>query len=248
MDVFQDYARFYNALYKEKDYMKEARDVDSLLKKWSPGAKSMIVYGCGTGKHDVCFEQLGYGIHGIDMSEEMVTEARKASSTITYEVADIRTYEPKNKYDVVISLFHVMSYQNSNEDICNAFRAARKALEKGSIFLFDAWYGPGVLTDPPAVRVKVVEEKDFTIRRIARPVVHPNTDIVDVNYELLIEDKQSAALKTITESHHMRYFFMPELRKYLEEAGFELVDSADCNTLGEPDFNSWTAYFIARAV
>ena len=34
MDVFQDYARFYNALYKEKDYSKEAKEADSIIKKW----------------------------------------------------------------------------------------------------------------------------------------------------------------------------------------------------------------------
>ncbi|MBR6255774.1 MAG: methyltransferase domain-containing protein [Lachnospiraceae bacterium] len=248
MDVFQDYARFYNALYKEKDYSKEAKEADSIIKKWDPAAKTMIVYGCGTGKHDVCFEKLGYRLHGIDMSREMVEEAQKASSSITYEVADIRTYEPKEKYDVVVSMFHVMSYQNSNEDICNAFVAARKALDKDGIFLFDAWYGPGVLSDPPALRVKDVEEKDFRIRRIARPVVHANTDIVDVNYELLVEDKDTHTLKTITESHHMRYFFKPEIEMYLKEAGFELLEVIDCNTLKEPDFGSWTAYFAARAL
>ena len=248
MDVFQEYAKFYNALYKEKDYMSEAKDVDGLLKKWKENIVSLAVYGCGTGKHDRCFEQLGYKIHGIDMSDDMVAEARKASDTIEYEVADIRTYEPKEKYDAVVSLFHVMSYQNGNEDICNAFTAARKALNVGGIFLFDVWYGPGVLSDPPALRVKKVEEEEFRLWRIARPEIHANTNIVDVNYEMLVTDKKTNSLHTIEESHHMRYFFKPELEQFLQIAGFELIDCADCNTLKVPDFNSWTAYFVAKAV
>ena len=63
-----------------------------------------------------------------------------------------------------------------------------------------------------------------------------------------MEDKDTHTLKTITESHHMRYFFKPEIEMYLKEAGFELLEVIDCNTLKEPDFGSWTAYFAARAL
>lgn len=54
--------------------------------------------------------------------------------------------------------------------------------------------------------------------------------------------------QSVNETHKMRYFFKPELKFFLEEAGFELIDTLDCNTLGETDYNSWTSYFIAKAV
>ena len=41
------------------------------------------------------------------------------------------------KYDVVISLFHVMSYQNNNEKILKAFSTAKKHLKANGIFIFD---------------------------------------------------------------------------------------------------------------
>ena len=34
MDVFHDYAYFYNVFYLEKDYVSEAKQVDILLKKY----------------------------------------------------------------------------------------------------------------------------------------------------------------------------------------------------------------------
>ena len=46
----------------------------------------------------------------------------------------------------------------------------------------------------------------------------------------------------------MRYFFRPELEFFLNEAGLELLDNLDCKTFGETDYNSWTSYFIARAM
>ncbi len=248
MGVFKDYAEFYDALYKDKDYMSEATDVSNLLSKWSNNIKSIIIYGCGTGKHDRCLKRLGYDIHGIDMSEEMVKEAINADSEIEYEVADIREYIPKKKYDAVVSLFHVMSYQNTNEDIKKAFTSARKALDKGGIFLFDVWNGPGVLTDPPVLRVKKVETEKYDVTRIARPEMHANANIVDVNYEMLVTEKETKVTTDFSESHHMRYFFNPEIREYLNETGFEFLEIADCSNLGEPDYNSWTVYYVAKAI
>lgn len=251
METFQDYAYYYNAFYKDKDYAKEARQIDEILKKYGPNIHSVINYGCGTGKHDIELSRIGYSCTGIDLSETMIEVAKQNSKNeekkIDFSVADIRKFEPKKKYDVVISLFHVMSYQNSNEDIRAAFQSARKALERDKLFLFDLWYGPGVLTDPPVVRVKEVEDDQYRLIRIARPVMYDERNIVDVNYEVLIIDKKTNITKTIKEVHSMRYFFRPELEILLQQAGFELMANIDCNTLEETDYNSWTSYFIAKA-
>ena len=252
MEVFQDYAYYYNAFYQEKDYAAESSQLDTLLKRYGSNIKKIINYGCGTGKHDVALSKLGYRCAGIDMSPLMIDIARenikKEKVEIDFVVADIREYEPAQKFDAVVSLFHVMSYQNSNDDILAAFRAARKALDKGGLFLFDVWYGPGVLSDQPVVRVKEIQTNQHKLIRIARPVMHDKTNVVDVCYEVLIIDKESNETKTINETHHMRYFFRPELEFYLKETDFELVDNLDCGTLDETGYDSWTSYFVARAI
>ncbi len=252
MEVFKDYAYYYNAFYQDKDYKAEALQVDRLLKKYGSNIKKIINYGCGTGRHDLELSSLDYQCTGIDMSPLMIkiaqenVEAEKAE--IDFSVADIRTYKPTEKYDAVISLFHVMSYQNSNEDILAAFRAARAALNQGGIFLFDVWYGPGVLSDKPVVRVKEIEDEKNRLVRIARPVMHDKENVVDVCYEVFVIDKETGFTRTINEVHHMRYFFRPELEILLEQAGFRLMDNIDCLTLGETDYDSWTSYFIAQAI
>ena len=178
----------------------------------------------------------------------MIEVAKQNNQSIDFSVADIRTYEPSRKYDAVISLFHVMSYQNSNEDILSAFSSARKALEKGALFLFDSWYGPGVLSDKPVVRVKEVEEDKYKLVRIARPVMYDKKNVVDVCYEVLVIDQETNIIKTINEVHSMRYFFKPEIELLLKQSKFELMENRDCNTLGETDYDSWTSFFVARAV
>ncbi len=252
MPQFVDYAYYYNAFYKDKDYAKEARDVDLILKEYGDNVKDILVFGCGTGNHDEEFINLGYRCHGIDMSSGMINEARKKAEAkhldIEYEVADIRNYEPRRKYDAVISLFHVMSYQTGNDDIKSAFRSARAALSKGGLLLFDAWYGPGVLTEPPEVRIKEVEDANNRLVRLCRPVIYDKKNTVDVNYEILVLDNESKSVSSIKETHRMRYFFYPEMEEYLCEEGFKLIKNMDCGALGETSFSSWTCYFVAEAI
>lgn len=157
-------------------------------------------------------------------------------------------YIPVKTYEVVLSMFHVMSYQIKNEDLIRAFKTASKALEKGGLFIFDCWYGPGVLTDKPAVRVKKVQDNRNTFIRYANPVMHIEANSVDVNYDILVIDNKTGMTKELNEVHSMRYFFNPEIEIMLEMTGFSLIECLSCDTLRSPDFNTWTTYFIARKV
>ncbi len=252
MEVFQNYAYYYNAFYQDKDYKGEAEQIDFLLKKYGNNIVSLINYGCGTGRHDIELYKMGYRCTGVDFSPVMIDIAkqnvRKENMSITFTVADIRNYVPQKKYDGVLSLFHVMSYQNRNEDILAALWSARKALNVGGILLFDVWYGNGVLSDKPTVRVKEIEDNRNRLIRIARPTFHEKENIIDVNYEVLVIDKESSITKVINEVHNMRYFFRTELEMLLQQSGFELIDNVDCQTLGPTDYQSWTSYFIAKAI
>ena len=252
MEVFQDYAYYYNAFYKDKDYKVEAGQVNQLLQKYGRNIHSVMNYGCGTGKHDVELSALGYQCEGIDASSEMIKIARdnaiKSNQNIIYSVADIRKYVPSHRFDAVISLFHVMSYQNTNQDILDAFRSVRTALDFDGIFLFDVWYGPGVLTDLPTVRVKEVDDEAYKLVRVAKPIMYDKRNRVDVCYEVFCIDKKQDTVKMINETHSMRYFFRPELEMLLEMTGFELLDNIDCNSLEKTDYRSWTSYFIAKAI
>lgn len=250
MEVFKDYAYYYNTFNKDKDYKKEAKQIDDLIKKYGNHIFKVLDFGCGTGKHDIELKKLGYYCTGIDLSPEMIEIANHdlEKEDINFLVDDIRKFKTKETYDSVISLFHVMSYQNKNEDVLSTFISAREAVKKGGLFIFDVWYGPGVLSDKPCVRVKELEDEENKLVRIAKPVMHDKENVVDVNYDILIINKNTGITKIIQEEHNMRYFFRPELEILLNNAGFQLIANVDCKTLGETNYDSWTSYFIAAAL
>ncbi len=248
MSVFGDYSKYYNLLYKNKEYSKEAEYVNSLIKKFRPDAKTILDLGCGTGKHDELLLKKGYRVCGVDMSEKMLNEAKKLShdQELFFLQGDIRNLNLKKTFDVVISLFHVISYQATNEDLKNTFETAYKHLENGGIFIFDCWYGPAVLTDRPVTRVKKLEDEEIKVLRIAEPVMYPNNNLVDVNYEIIVTNKHTTHQETIKETHKMRYLFKPEIENFMNNAGLELIKCEEWLTGREAGFDTWGVTFMGQ--
>jgi predicted TPR repeat methyltransferase len=80
--VFDDaYGRYYDLLYRDKDYAAESEYVASHIRKHVPRAKRILELGCGTGGHAVLLAAMGFDVHGVDLSEAMLgrANARKAS-------------------------------------------------------------------------------------------------------------------------------------------------------------------------
>ena len=232
--VFDTYARYYDLLYRDKDYAAEAEYITSHIHRHAPQAKSILELGCGTGAHAEHLARMGYSVHGVDMSAEMIAraEARKAAlpaemaARISFSLGDARTVRMQQIYDVVISLFHVMSYQTSNADLNATYETAAMHLSPGGLFLFDYWYGPAVLIQKPEVRVRRLEDNKIKVTRIAEPVIYVNDNVVDVNYTVFIEVKETGQVEQIKETHRMRYFFLPELKFYGTGKFKEIISNA----------------------
>ena len=159
---------------------------------------------------------------------------------------DIINYRSKRKFDVVLSLFHVVSYQDTNEKIQKTLQTAQYHLKPDGLFIFDFWYGPGVLTDPPVVREKKLENKELSVHRTATPQVFVNDNVVNVLFDIAIKDKIKNEYETISEKHTMRYLFIPELRYMLNNNGFELENYYTWMTLDRPTASTWNVVVVAK--
>lgn len=254
MSVFGNYARYYDLLYQDKDYVGESEFIHSLILTHAPKAQSILELGCGTGNHGVLLAKEGYQIHGVDLSEGMLEKARdrlaqlpsSLASQLNFSQGDIRLVRLKQKFDVVVSLFHVISYQITNEDLQAAFATVKEHLNPGGVFIFDVWYGPAVLSDRPTVRVKRLENDEIFVTRIAEPVMYPNENLVDVNYQVFIRDKISNEVEQVKETHKMRYLFQPEVKFLLNSIDLKVLNIREWMTRRSPGFDTWGVYFVAK--
>ena len=256
MSVFCNYANYYDLLYKDKDYEAEAKYVDKILQRFLPGSRTVLELGCGTGAHAVHLIKYGYDIHGVDISEAMLARAEKnkmkldsfLNRHLSFSIGDIRNIRLKSTYDVVIALFHVISYLPGNEDLQAVLSTVRSHLKKGGIFLFDCWYGPAVLTEKPEVRQKYLEDDRYKIIRKAQPEMIANANIVEVKYQLFAEDKADGQVEKIEETHRMRYLFKPEIEIFFSSSGIQMVDFFEWLTGREPGFDTWNVCFVGRVL
>ena len=254
MNTFGNYAHYYDLLYRDKDYAGEAQFIQKLLQNYAPTTQSILELGCGTGAHAALLAKEGYQVHGIDLSADMLRRAndrlshlpRELGARLEFSQGDIRTIRLNKQFDAVISLFHVISYQITNEDLQAAFATAKAHLKPGGVFIFDCWYGPAVLSDRPVVRVKRLEDEEIRVIRIADSLMYPNENLVDVNYQVFIKQKSTGTVEELQETHKMRYLFKPEINLLFAQSGFEYVESREWMTNREPGFNTWGTYFVTR--
>ena len=255
MTVFENYARFYDLLYGDKPYKSEADYIRHLILKHNPQTRVLVELGCGTGIHAEHLANSGMEVHGVDLSAWMLGKAETRRSTLEVEIAkrlhfkigDVRDVRLNLQADTVISLFHVMSYQTSKIDLQAMFRTAREHLKPGGVFIFDVWYGPAVLSNPPSVRVKRFEDDEFRIVRVAEPILYPDENLVDVNYHIIVCEKKTSQYSEIHETHRMRYLFSPEIEMYALDAGFTVVESQEWMTAQKPGIDTWGVCFICKA-
>ena len=256
MNNFSEYAKYYDLLYREKDYLKETSYVENLLNRYRNNFSSILELGCGTGGHAMIFAKSGYTVTGIDLSNNMIDEANRKKNLLSsriserlfFEKGDVRSYNTNQKFDAIISLFHVMSYQTNNQDLIDTFKVVSKHLQKGGIFLFDCWYGPGVLSEKPEIRERNMDGTDIQVCRKSSPTIYPNQNIVDINFDIAITNKNTQKISHFTELHKMRYLFKPELVNFLLQANIELIHSEEWLTGKELGFSSWYATFVGKKI
>ena len=191
-------------------------------------------------------------MHGVDLSEPMIQIASQRAlhdayrERMSFECADIRTVQVHKTFDVVVSLFHVMSYQITSKDLLDAFHSAVQHLNQGGIFIFDVWYGPAVQEQGYHVKVKRLTNREHAITRISEPHFYPAQHTIDVQFTLFVQDKITQVIEQFDEMHPMRYLFKPEIETGLDAVGFDICAFEEWLTGAEPNNQSWSVCCVGR--
>lgn len=230
MSNFQKYAAFYDLLYRDKDYKAEAEYVARKIRGANRPAQTILELGSGTGRHGRLLAGMGFDVHGIELSAEMVNLAKAAThpplageGRFTCEVGDVCAVKLERTFDAVISLFHVISYQTTDGALGAAFNVAASHLDAGGVFLFDVWHGPAVLIEDRDIRVKEASDDRYKVRRTAHSELDSEKHTVKVRYEIDCEDKVLGEIFQFSEEHVMRYLMPVEIQRLATASGFTLM-------------------------
>jgi ubiquinone/menaquinone biosynthesis C-methylase UbiE len=244
-ESFEYLAKYYDLIYNDKDYEKEVTFIEDIFKN-TRKPKKILEIGCGTGNYTKILLERGYEITGVDISENMLKTAKEKCNS-KFIKGDIRDTSINDRFDACIAMFAVMGYITENSDIVKALNNIRKHLKKNGIFIFDVWNGLAVLRLLPELRIKVVENEKVKLLRIANPNLKSFNHLCEVNYKLLILNKENSTFNEINEKHVVRFYFPQEIKQFLESTGFEVLKICPFLDLeGKVDENIWNIAIIAK--
>lgn len=256
-EQFNVYAAFYDLLYKDKDYKGEAAYIDSLLQEFvrkDRGNVKLLDLACGTGKHLMQLSRLGYSkLNGSDISASMIDVARSAVSKNGMDIEFFNhSFQEANqinrKYDVVISMFSAVNYLTNYEDQRSTLQNVHGLLEHGGMFIFDYWNGNAVTTQFSPLKVLRKKNGNTEIMRISETSIDQITQDAIVKFTCLYfeDDKKVSEFQ---ETHHLHYYYFPEIKNLLAANGFELVHISPFMKMHAPiSAAEWNISIVAKKI
>ena len=246
------HATLYDSFYADKPYDEEATFVTDCLKDAgiSPPAR-LLELACGTGRHAVAFERMGFEVLGVDSSGDMLACARArceaAGSKVLLYQQDICNLElPGPPADAATCLFDSIGYLQTNEAIGNALLAIGRHLRIGAVLVLEFWHAPAMLRCYEPVRVRRWVTPGREIMRISETTLEPLRHLAHVAYDIL-EIQNGQLTCRIRETQTNRYFLAQEVEVLLREAGFETLRHCDgFSNNAAIGLNTWHIVTIAR--
>jgi SAM-dependent methyltransferase len=243
--VFELYGKYYNIIYQKKNYQKEVVFIDELLKKYNSNAKNILEFGSGTGGHAKFFVKNGYSVHGIERSKSMLANCKKIKG-FTFQRGNICKIKLKKKYDIVLSLFHVLSYQINTHNINNFFKNAKYHLKPNGLFGFDFWYNKAITSQKPKIRLLQLKKKNFELIRLAEPSKNYFKNIINVDYTIILKNLRNNLVTVVKENHQMRYFSLPDLNFYFKKFKFRCLHISELISNKKPSKNTWGVFCLLK--
>lgn len=107
------------------------------LKKTNVKIIKHLDLACGVGTLCHLFWEQGIPTKGIDISKNMIQLAKEKCSEISFEIADIITYQSKEKYGLITCTCDAINHILEEQDLETLFQNIDTYLEKEGFLIFD---------------------------------------------------------------------------------------------------------------
>ena len=160
-------AAVYDLLYQGlgKDYAAESLAVHELIQSRSPGARTLLDVGCGTGGHLRHLTQW-YDATGVDLAPAMLAEAATHLPGTRLVEADMRSFDLGRHFDAVVCLFSVVGHLSTVEDLNAAVATMAGHLAPRGVLIVDGWILPERWRGNVGTEIDVAEDETTKVVRV----------------------------------------------------------------------------------
>ena len=211
--IFFNYAKYYNLIYQNKDYKKEAE----FVYKWANKPKTILELGCGTGQHAKYWVDKADIIYAVDNSQEMISQAFKHPK-IKYMNIPLQDLDYETKFDCVFALFNVMGYTLLELSL------GKIPIAKDGIFIFDIWDKDKVKKDGFTITIK-----EYSWGKVIIYPLKEKTGIAKL--KIAVMPKKG---KSFVEYHTVRSYSLGDIEKLCQKYSYLF----ECK-----DTNSWVTWY-----
>ena len=213
----------------EEDAKKEIPFLIKLFKKYGK-IKTILDVGCGMGRHISLLSKKGYSCEGVEPHPKMIEYATQHYPEVTYKVNSMQDIKYKNQFDAVMCIFSIIVFNKSNEEAMKTFRNFYNALKKNGILILETFNCINWIANPSFRKEFEEIDKEKNERVVYREWINTNNQSYiskRTYYDLKTKKKKGSFTK------ESRMFFPLELKFFLEQAGFEILDMYSANDLSE---------------
>lgn len=247
MSIYKDFAYYYDMFMDDIPYDEWVNYIHSLLKEGGINEGIICELGCGTGEVTRRLRKLDYDMIGIDVSEDMLMQARDKMYDddcydIIYTKQDMRYFELYGTVAAFVCVCDSINYIPSLEEVVQVFKNVNNYLDKDGLFIMDM--------KTEYLYKEKLGDNYFKQERQEGVLIwdnHYNQETKENVYDITInaynEDDTYDELK---EHHVQHYYSIEEITKALNEAGLELVGVYDAFTKNPPTETSERVYFVAK--
>lgn len=138
--MYQKFAEIYDQMMSEIPYEEWFVNIQEQLQQRGKTRGVLCELGCGTGAMAGRFADAGWEVVGVDLSEEMLTEAqsrKKEEQNISYTCQDMRSFRLHTKADVVVCICDSANYLLEEQDLLDMFCKVSENMSEDGVFVMD---------------------------------------------------------------------------------------------------------------
>ena len=244
MDAYKNLAASYDRLTNDVDYEATVEFYMEILRREGLAPRTVVDLACGTGSVTEILARKGYRVTGVDMSEEMLTEAAMKTMDMEqppmYSCQLLQELRMPRGVDMAVCALDSLDYILDPADCKEAIRRAYKALNPGGIFIFD-------VNTPEKLRAmddQVFLDEDDDVYCVWRGEFDEETNICSYGMDLF--QREGTMWRRSFEEHREYAYSQEQLTEFLKDAGFTHIRVYADRLFEAPREGEQRIYFKAR--